>query len=159
MRRLALVFVVLAIALLFAPPAGARVVPQRSIKGIELQMTVDEVREVAGSPDRVAFVQNPIIGRTRVWRYGKTRVGFDGDGDDAKVINLDTTSRGERLANGIGVGSTRRRVRRRVKNVRCRVEFGVDHCYLGRFVAGRRVTDFRLTDGRVSRIVVGIVID
>ena len=157
MRRLLPLTVLLVLAA--AAPAGAVVVPQRSMLDIELGMTVQEVRGAAGATDAVAFVQHPIIGRTRVYRYGRTRVGFDGDHARAEVINLDTTSRTERLANGIGVGSTRRAVRTRVPRVRCRVEFGLDHCFIGEFRAGRTVTDFRMRKGRVTRIVIGIVVD
>jgi hypothetical protein len=33
------------------------------------------------------------------------------------------------------------------------------HCFLGAFLPGRRVTDFFIRNGHVSRIVVGFVID
>ena len=130
------------------------------MKGLELGMTRDDVRAQLGSPDRASIVAHPIIGRTRVWRYGLTRATFDGTAEDARVISLDTTSRRERLANGIGVGSSRAAVARRVPRVRCRVEFGIDHCHIGEFLAGRVVTDFAISSrGRVKRITVGRVID
>jgi hypothetical protein len=96
----------------------------------------------------------------RVWSYGLTRVTFDGDRRSARVIGLETTSRRERLANGVGVGSTKATVKRRVRGVRCLVEFDYDHCFLGAFRAGRVVTDFAIDRrGRVGRIVVARVID
>jgi hypothetical protein len=159
MRRLLAAALLAGLALALPGSAGATVVPQRSIMGIRLGMTVKEVRTRAGMPDGVAFVQHPIIGRTRVWRYGRTRATFDGDGPRAKVINVDTTSRRERLANAIGVGSTRRSVRTRVARVHCDREPGLDHCWIGEFRAGRTVTDFRMRRGRVARIVIGIVVD
>src|SRR5688500_15251748 len=58
-------------ALLVLPAtAGAVIVPQQSIKGIELEMTPAQVREVLGSPDRFRTVRDPFAGRAREWRYG-----------------------------------------------------------------------------------------
>ena len=145
---------------LCAEPAAATVVPQKGMKGVRVGMTVAQVRERAGKPDRVSFNRHPIVGRTRVWSYGLTRITFDSAARDAKVITLTTTSRRERLANGIGVGSTRAAVARMVTGVTCRVEFGYDHCYVGEYRVGRIVTDFAISDlGRVTRITVGRVID
>jgi hypothetical protein len=147
------------VALLVPASAAATIVPQRGMHGARIGMTVSEVRENVGKPTHIAFVRHPIIGRIRVWGYGRTRVTFDGDGRSARVIAMDTTSRGERLANGIGVGSTRAAVDARVRGARCKVEFGHDHCYVGEFRAGEIVTDFLLRSGRVSRISVARVID
>ena len=46
-----------------------------------------------------------------------------------------------------------------VPGVRCEGSGSGRHCVLGAFSAGKRVTDFRPTNGRVSRVVVGLVID
>ena len=150
-----------AAALLALPAtAGAVIVPQQGMLGIELRQTVSQVRAQLGAPDGIVFVDNEIIGRQRIYRYGKTTVSFDGAARNARVIGISTTGRRERTANGVGVGSRRRTVARRVRGVTCKVEFGVDHCYVGTFRAGRRVTDFLIgRRGRVSRVVVGIVID
>ena len=43
--------------------------------------------------------------------------------------------------------------------VRCRTESGFRHCFVGRFLPGRRVTDFRIKAGRVTSVDVGFVID
>jgi hypothetical protein len=150
------------VILTLAPATAARatVVPQQGMKGLRLGMTPAQVRATLGSPDWFAFVRDRIIGRTRVWRYGLTRVSFDGATSRARVLTLDTTSPHERLANGIGVGSTRAAVDRRVRGTRCVREFRLDHCFIGRFAAGRTVTDFVISRrGRVKRIVVGRVVD
>ena len=158
MRRLALLTLV-AFAGLTAS-ASATIVPQEGMLGIKLRQTVSPVRETLGPPDSIVFVDNEIIGRQRVYRYGRTTVSFDGAARDARVIGISTKSRRERTANDVGVGSTRRTVARKVRGVTCKVEFGVDHCYVGSFRAGRRVTDFLIgRRGRVTRVVVGIVID
>jgi hypothetical protein len=155
--RLALLTVV---ALLALPGAAeATIVPQRGMIGVELGNTVREVRDAKGAPDGIVFVQNEIIGRQRLYRYGKTWVGFDGDGVRAKVINLTTTARGERLANGLGVGSAKRELMAKLTGETCPVDEAF-HCYLGRFEPGRRITDFRLSKrGVVRSVTVGIVVD
>ena len=151
---------VLSGALALPAPASATVVVQRGMKGVRIGMTVSQVRDRAGKPDRVSFTRHPIIGRTRVWSYGLTRITFDGPSTAARVITTTTTSRHERLANGVGVGSTRAAVARMVPAVKCRVEFGYDHCYVGVYEAGRIVTDFAISgQGRVKRITVGRIID
>ncbi len=154
--------IVLATTVAFAAlcaPAGATIVPQRGMLGIELGDTVREVRDRLGPPDGIRFVDHPIIGRQRLYHYGRTVIGFDGDGRRARVIDMTTRGRRERLANGIGVGSTKRDVMRRVRGIRCPVDEPF-HCLIGRLEPGRRVTDFRLGPrGRVRSIGVGRVID
>jgi len=158
-RRAALLLAVLSLAAL-PSVAGAVVVPQKGMMGVRLGDTVREVRERLGPPDALAFVDNDIVGRQRIYRYGKTRFLFDGASRTARVITMNTTSRRERLRNGIGVGSTRRAVAMKVKGVRCRIEFGVDHCQIGRTMIGRRVTDFLIgARKRVTRITIGRVVD
>jgi len=157
--RAALAAVLLVAGLAVPAAAGARIVPQRGMKGLRLDMTVAQVRDRLGAPDKVGFTRDPIIGRTRVYRYGAVRVTFNGAASDARVITLSTTGRAERTAAGIGVGSTRAAVARLVRGVRCRVEFGVDHCVVGRQAPGRVVTDFRIARGRVSAVIVGRVVD
>jgi hypothetical protein len=50
-------------------------------------------------------------------------------------------------------------VRAAIRGVKCEGPVATGHCYLGTFVAGARVTDFFLRNGRVSRVIVGVVID
>lgn len=148
-------------ALLAAPAAAqARIVPQQGMKGVRLGMTVAQVQDRLGEPSRSEVVDNEIIGRVRELRYGLTVMSFSGATDDSELNTISTTSRTERLANGIGIGSTRAAVDRKVARTRCAVEFGLDHCYIGSFRPGRTVTDFHISKaGRVKRIVVGLVID
>jgi hypothetical protein len=158
MRRLLLLTTSAFVAL--TGTSQATIVPQEGMLGAKLRQTVSQVRDKLGPPDGIVFVNNEIIGRQRVYRYGKTTINFDGDGRDARVITFSTTSRRERTANDVGVGSRRATVDRKVARSTCKVEFGVDHCYVGSFRPGRRVTDFLIgSRGRVTRVVVGIVID
>ena len=148
-------------ALLLLPAtAGAVIVPQKSIKGIELDMTVAEVRELRGSPDRFRTVSDPFAGRAREWRYGLTTVLFSSTRSDAQVVTVQTRSRTERTAAGVGVRSRRATVRSKVPGVRCLVEFSYDHCFVGRWRAGQVVTDFAIDGrGRVSRVTLGRIRD
>jgi hypothetical protein len=148
------------VLLLAVPAAQARIVVQQSIKGIRLGRTVSQVRARLGPPDRIVFRRDPIQGRVRVYAYGLTRASFSPGDASARVNVITTRSRRERTARGVGVGSRRAQVAARVRGVRCRVEFGVDHCFVGSFVPGRRVTDFRIgPTGRVRSVTVGFVID
>ena len=70
-----------------------------------------------------------------------------------------TTSPLEQTASGVGVGSTKAQVKAGVPNVTCKNESGFKHCFVGEFLPGRTVTDFRLRNGRVSAVSIGFVID
>ncbi|MDQ5821418.1 MAG: hypothetical protein M3540_08260 [Actinomycetota bacterium] len=134
-----------------ASPAGAAIVPQRSIAGVSLEMTKAQVRARLGQPPRIRRGTND-FGSWTQFVYPRVEVTFQG-GNSA--TGLQTTSPRERTARGAGVGSTKAQLRARVKGLKC--EPG--HCYLGSFLPGKRVTDFFLRNGRVTRIVVGFVID
>ena len=77
----------------------------------------------------------------------------------ATLTGVSTTRTSERTASGIGVGSTEAQVKAKIKGVKCATDGGFRHCYLGKFRAGRRVTDFAIKRGKVSRADVGVVID
>lgn len=158
--RLAIAVSAVLVLLALPSAAGAVIVPQESIKGVELDMTVGEVRSLLGGPDRFRTVRNDFAGRVREWRYGLTTLTFDGTASDAKVMAVSTRSRAERTAEGVGVRSRRGTVRSRVDGVRCLVEFNYDHCFVGRWRAGEIVTDFAIDSrGRVSRVTLGRILD
>jgi hypothetical protein len=138
-------------ALILAAPATAVLVPQRGMAGIRLGMTQAKVRAKLGKPASVKHGSNDFGNYTEL-RYRGLRVTFQGN---ANVTAIWTGSRHERTARGIGVGSTVAAVRARVPGVRCTR----GHCFLGKFLPGKRVTDFFLLKGRVSAITVGFVID
>jgi hypothetical protein len=158
---LALVAVlVLGAAAAAAPARPPRIVPQVSIRGIQVGMTGDQVRRAAGRPDAVSTRSHPVLGRTRVWRYGRATVTFDGTRSAALVVSISTTSRADRTAKGAGIGSTEATVRSTVAGVRCLTELGYRHCVVGRWAAGQIVTDFSIgSSGRVTRVLLGRVID
>ena len=138
-----------------ATVASAAIVPQRGIAGVRLEMTKAQVRAVLGAPRRAVHGSNE-FGSFTVYRYRGLRITFQGN---RRVTDVFTTRPGERTARGVGVGSTEAQVRARVAGVRCRTESGFRHCFAGRFLPGRRVTDFRIKRGRVTSVDVGFVVD
>jgi hypothetical protein len=144
--------------LLFPAAAGAEIVPGESIAGIEVGMKQAQVEEILGEPDETNRARNEIFGAYTELVYGKTTIGLFNS--NRRVFNVTTRSRSERTDRNIGIGSTRRAVRRRVPKVKCENVQGFRHCYVGKFVAGRIVMDFILNrDNRVKRITLARVID
>ena len=70
------------------------------------------------------------------------------------VVSVSTTSIGEQTAAGVGVGSTKGQVLRKVKGAHCQRRGR--SCFVGRLKVGHRRTEFDLRKGRVSRIIVFI---
>jgi hypothetical protein len=134
-----------------ATSAHATIVPQRSIAGIALELTKAQVRAKLGPPPRVRHGRND-FGAWTQFVYPRVEVTFQSGN---AVTGLQTTSPKERTARGAHVGSTKAQLVARVRGLKC--EPG--HCFLGSFTAGKRMTDFFLRRGRVTRIVVGFVID
>jgi len=146
---------VLALALT-ASSARAVIVVQRSIGGVKLQMTKAQVRAKLGRPMRVRVGSNA-FGTFTEKVFRRVTVTFQ-SGD--RVTNVSTKSPLEQTASGVGVGSTKFQVRAGVPNATCKNEFGFRHCFVGAFLPGRTVTDFRLgNNGRVKSVSIGFVID
>ena len=150
------VALVATIALAFgASAAHGAIVVQHSIGGIALDMTKAQVRAKLGRPMRVHVGSND-FGTFRELVYRRVTVTFQ-SGD--RVTNVRTTSPLEQTARGVGVGSTKFAVKSRVHNATCKNESGFRHCFVGAFLPGRTVTDFRLSGDRVSSVSIGFVID
>ncbi len=155
-RRLTLTAAVL-LAPLGAPAAAEALIQvDRGIGGARLGNSRAEVRAALGSPESTRSGTND-FGRFLQWRFrGGITVIFQGR---REVSTVSTTGRGDRTARGVGVGSTERAVRRRVRGVRCETFGGTRSCHTGRFTAGEIITDFLLRRGKVVRVTVGRVID
>ncbi|TML60224.1 MAG: hypothetical protein E6G22_11435 [Actinobacteria bacterium] len=145
----------LAAFLVCVATASAAIVPQRGIAGVRLEMTRAQVRAVLGMPATVVHGSND-FGSFTAYRYRGLRVTFQGN---RTVTAIFTTRAGERTAAGVGVGSTEGQVRAKVTGVRCRTESGFRHCFVGRFLPGKRVTDFRIKRGHVTSVQVAFVLD
>jgi hypothetical protein len=142
-------------ALVSAAVASAAIVPQRGIAGVRLEMTKAQVRATLGAPRSAVHGSNE-FGSFTIFRYRGLRITFQGN---RAVTDVFTTRPTERTARGVGVGSTEGQVRAKVAGLRCRTESGFRHCFVGRFLPGRRVTDFRIRHGRVTSVDIGFVID
>jgi len=145
----------LVILLATAAAASAAIVPQRGIAGVRLALTRTQVRAALGAPAAAVHGRND-FGSFTVYRYRGLRVTFQGNRTVTAIL---TTRASERTAAGVGVGSTEGQVRAKVAAVRCRTESGFRHCFVGRFLPGRRVTDFRIRRGHVSSVTVAFVLD
>jgi hypothetical protein len=154
MRALLIALVVLAAT---APAAGATIVPGKSLAGVVLGMSQEEVEAALGTPDEANRANHEIIGQVTELRYGLTFVTI---APDSGVIAVSTTSKRQKTRKGAGVGTTKAALRRLHPTIRCERVGSFNHCYFGRFLAGRVVTDFVLSRrGVVKAVRLGRVID
>jgi hypothetical protein len=148
----------LAVAVAFlglAASAGAAIVVQKGIAGVQLRMEKAQVRAKLGTPKRVQNGRND-FGRYTRFVYPRVTVLFQ---SGSKVTAVQTTSSLERTASGAGVGSSESKVKAAVPNAKCVTLSGARQCFVGAFKPGRVVTAFQIRNGHVSSVVVGIVLD
>lgn len=146
---------------IFAATASARIVPQRAIRGAHLNKTKTEIKNKLGPPDQSRVHVSPITGTKFVqFRYGKTKVAFNGTKKSSTVIAVQTKDPKQQTDTGVGVGSTKAEVKSGVPGIKCHNDSGFKHCFLGKFVPGHKVTDFALSNTlHVTRVTVSFVID
>jgi hypothetical protein len=150
MRRTLLTLVLL--ALVSSAPAGAAIVPGKSIAGVKLGMTQGQVTGVLGAPAQTQHGMNE-FGSFTVFRYTRLQVTFQGD---VTVTAVKTTRKSEKTPHGVGVGSTKAELKAGVTKLKCITK---SLCQKGRSLPGARVTVFRLFHGKVTSVLVGFVID
>jgi hypothetical protein len=131
--------------------AAAAIVPQHSIRGVAVDMRRAAVVAKLGKPQKIVHGKNELYTFTE-FHYRGLKVTF---AFDKNVSQVESRTPTDRTRTGLGVGSTRAALRRGVAGLRC----DAVHCYLGTFEGGSLVTDFFLTNGKVSRVVVGRVLD
>jgi hypothetical protein len=156
MRSRSVVVTVFVLALAYPSAAGALIQIDRGIAGARLNNTKAQVRAALGKPGRIVHGNND-FGSFTSFRYrGAIAVTFQGD---RRVTSVTTKGPGDRTARGVGVRSTEQAVEQRVAGISCETFFGTRSCHTGTFAAGTRVTDFRIRNGRVTRVTVAFVID
>jgi hypothetical protein len=143
------------VALALAGTATSSIVIGRGIGGVVLGMGQPAVRAKLGRPLRVVHAKNE-FGPYTEFRYRGYVVDFQSNEAVTAVV---TTLARERTPAGIGVGSTWSQVRAKVLHVRCQGAPSLGDCHVGDFLPGKRVTDFVFQNGKVSRVVVGFVLD
>ena len=148
--------------LVWAGVASALIVPQKSIAGIELNMTRPEVKDKKGQPDRIVHGTNdfgPYTQFTYKNAVGKLMATFQGNnGVTAVWTNRET----QKTAEGVHVGSPESALHDAYPRLHCRTETSnFRHCWTGRFRAGHKVTDYRIAmaTGNVKSVTVGFVMD
>ena len=139
-------------------PALRRIVPQVGIAGVRLLMTEPRVRGLLGPPLRTVRRKPEILGRSRELVYRGLRVSFPG-WYGGNAIAIQAESERYRTRGGAGVGSTEVALTTALSGERCETSGEVRACRIGDELPGRTVTLFRLRDGRVSSVLIGIVID
>lgn len=154
MRRLSLL--IAAAFLVLTAEADAMIQIDRGIAGARIGSTQSEVKAALGNPSKQAKGTNDFGPWLRYTYGGGVTVFFQGR---EEVTSIETTGLGDRTSRGIGVGSTEAAVQSRVPKVRCETLSKMRSCHTNDFVPGKRVTDFFIKDGKVARVVVGIVID
>ena len=148
--------------LIWAGAASALIVPQKSIAGIELNMTRPEVKDKKGQPHRIVHGTNDFGPYTQfIYRNanGKLTATFQGN---ASATAVRTNRRTQKTAEGVRVGSPESALHDAYPRLHCRTESSdFRHCWTGRMRPGRRVTDYwiGIASGNVKRITVAFVID
>ena len=155
MRRLAATGLAAACALALSGTAGATIVINRGIAGVNIGMTQAQVRAKLGKPAKVVHGKNE-FGQYTEFRYPGYKIDFQ---QNATVTSIVTTSAREHTPAGAGVGSTWAQVHAKVPHVQCSGSPKLGECHVGALLPGKRVTDFFFTLGKVDRVVVGIVLD
>ena len=155
MKRLALAAVAAAV-LALPSHAAAMIQFDQGIAGARIGNSQAQVQAALGSPDLVKSGTNEFGPWRQFFYEGGLRVFFQGDGD---VTSVTTLGRGDRTSKGIGVGNSEKALRQKHPNVKCQTNDGFRSCYTGDFQPGDRVTDFWIKGGKITRVVVGIVID
>jgi hypothetical protein len=160
---LAVALVVLLATLLLAGYASAAahsLVLGRSMAGVRLGDSLARLHQVLGQPKAVRHVHNEITGSERIDIYGRLAFGsFPSADAEEAVLYMQTTRRSIRTASGIGVGTRKHRLERELPGMSCYGHICTIVAGGGLQTIGKRVTTFRIRNGRVRVVSIGRVID
>ena len=166
-RRLLSIALAAAVPAVAAAPADALIVPQKSIAGIAIGMTQQQVLDRLGSPAKDVTRRggsggdDPIT--TYTYRGRGLKVLFHPNRANTANVVIDVDvyrGRRQRTAEGIGIGSTRSAVARKVKGVKCR-RFDPSYavCWVGRSRHGATNTTFWLNRrNRVNEVTLAVIL-
>jgi hypothetical protein len=155
--------VILAVLLIAAPASAARpsLVLGRSMEGVRLGDSLARLHRILGEPKAVRQVHNEIAGTERLDIYGGLVFGSfpSPESEEGVIFFMQTTRRSIRSATGIGVGTRKRRLEREFPSMSCYGRTCAIVVGGGLQTIGKRVTDFRMHNGRVKIVSIGRVID
>jgi hypothetical protein len=155
MRKLILAGVVASL-LVAAPVASANIVVGKSIAGVSLGMTEQQVITTLGPAKKTTNSTDEITGQPVTELAYNTAVV---DISNGSVILIATRSKKEKTANGVGVGTTEKKLKQKIKGVKCAGK-KVRICVKGSGKSGTVVTAFSISKSKkVTFIVIGLVLD
>ena len=135
------------IAGVVAEPAAAKVT-FAGIGDVRLSMSEAEVTSVLGEPTSKAEARNA---QAVNLRYRRQKIDVVLHREEDRVVGVATTSRAERTSSGLGVGSSTRVLRAKLRGEKCGSARETTVCSVER--AGR-VMDFVIRGGRVVSVAV-----
>jgi hypothetical protein len=154
-------------SLLLAAPAGAVIVPGKGMAGAHLGQCIEDVVAQLGAPDKTFGKTEPTGEFVETYTYDKLAIKirfYHGPGECLEAGEYFTAASKERTAEGVGKGTTRRTLKKKLKHVKCETfrqgRRKIRSCHIGKFTPTKRVTEFRMTaKGRVGTISVRYVSD
>jgi hypothetical protein len=154
-------------SLLLAAPAGAVIVPGKGMAGAKLGQCIEDVVARIGPPDKTFGKTEPTGEFVESYKYEKLGIiirFFHGPGECLVAGEFFTAASKERTVEGVGKGTTRRTLKKKLKHVRCETfrqgTRKIRSCHIGRFTPSKRVTEFRIDKkGRIGTISVRVVSD
>ncbi|MFL5827430.1 MAG: hypothetical protein ACJ76V_12965 [Thermoleophilaceae bacterium] len=146
----------LGMVLAVVAPAGAVIRVQKGIAGVRIGMTQQQMKDVLGKPRSVKQGSNDFGPYTQFVYPARLAITFQGN---RRVTGIYTSGKKERTPDGVGVGSSERLVKRKVKDVVCETIGTAHTCHVGNFDPGHRVTVFLFKGNRVERVTIGLVLD
>lgn len=132
--------------------AQVPVTPGEAVGGVHLGWSMAQVRSTVGTPRSMRHLRGALGTPELLLHYATLSATLARRNGTFRVVSIVTAAPGARLASGVGVGTSRRLLERRLPTVRCQQ---TTTCQLGDpRRAGSRITTFFLKYGRVQKIAV-----